>query len=563
MGPTADTLFVWTGGACSYGCAACPIDVPSAAAGVEPAALRRRLGETAAGRLVVLIGGEPLLRKDLPRLLAVIRAAGGAPGLVTTGRPLLYPQWRERLRAAGVAYLRFQFFGIGAEHDRATALPGGFEQELSALRAWLDDADPACDVDVALSTRSRPLDGLVAEVTALADAIGSRPAQIVVAVDPDRPADAAVARAAAELAGWNGDPARPLLVWEGLADPPASASAVHVALPRPAFVGPRPIACCLGSIDGLGRGATRPAEETRANSFNYVRTGRTAAWTARPDECRAYEVGADIDPRRQLWLVEDQQLVHYATDTGDFAPAELARTKDTWSHLFLDRAPAGVLDDITEGMRRVLPDPICVPCARRSACGQRVRVVDEPPFARQEAWIRGHVAALRGRVLDVGCGEQPYHDLLGPLVRAATVRYTGLDPDQPSLARASAALPEGRYHLGGIEDFRGEPGGYDHLLSLRSLNHVFDLDLAMARMAALLRPGGSLLLVECTPFAMLREPAQVAAADRAPRAGHQHFRNVASDEVVPLARRRGLVVREHQPASLATTNQWILLLERT
>jgi len=142
------------------------------------------------------------------------------------------------------------------------------------------------------------------------------------------------------------------------------------------------------------------------------------------------------------------------------------------------------------------------------------------------------------------------------------IRYTGIDPDEPSLARARAALPEGRFHLGGIEEFRGEAGGYDHLLSLRSLNHVYDLDLAMARMAELLPPGGSLLLVECTPFAMLREPAQVAAADRAPRAGHQHFRNVASDEVVPLARRHGMVVREHQPSSLATTNQWILLLER-
>jgi hypothetical protein len=71
-----------------------------------------------------------------------------------------------------------------------------------------------------------------------------------------------------------------------------------------------------------------------------------------------------------------------------------------------------------------------------------------------------------------------------------------------------------------------------------------------------------LLIVECTPFAMLRSAEQVAAADRAPRAGHQHFRNVASDEVVPFAYARGLEVVEHQPAGFEGTNQWLLLLAR-
>src|SRR5205814_3355503 len=114
--------------------------------------------------------------------------------------------------------------------------------------------------------------------------------------------------------------------------------------------------------------------------------------------------------------------------------------------------------------------------------------------------------------------------------------------------------------LGDIEDFWGEPASYDHILCLRSLNHVADVDEALARMAGLLKPRGSLLLVECTPFAMLRQREQVTAADRAPRAGHQHFRNVTSEEVLPYARRRALQVLHHHPASLQTTNEWILLL---
>ena len=74
-----------------------------------------------ASRLVILVGGEPLLRPDFARLAASIRSAGCSLGLVTTGRPLLYPSMRERLRRLSLAYLRVQLFGYGANHDKVTA----------------------------------------------------------------------------------------------------------------------------------------------------------------------------------------------------------------------------------------------------------------------------------------------------------------------------------------------------------------------------------------------------------------------------------------------------------
>ena len=422
-----------------------------------------------------------------------------------------------------------------------------------------------CDVDAALTVRRRSMETLVSEVEALARELSPQ-AQIVIAIDPaDRTEPRQtefLRRAIAALAHWNDDPERPLLAWEGLPEAASPASCAVVRPLRPSFVGAAPRASCLGVVErDRERGGDR-ARQTRANSFNFLRTATTVPWTADPDACTAHAAAGGADPRRHLWLVDGERLVLCATDTGDFSSAEIARVKDEMSHLFLDRAAAGVLDDFTEGMRRVLPDPACDACANRDRCGRRFRVVDGPPFAREEAWIAGHVAGLRGRVLDVGCGEQLYRDELAPLVRSGAVRYTGLDPDEASLASLRAVLPEGRYQIGGIEDFRGEPASYDHILCLRSLNHVFDVDEALARMAELLRPGGRLLIVETTPFAMLRTPEQVAAADRAPRAGHQHFRNVAGEDVLPLARRRSLRVVEHHAAGLQTTNEWILLLER-
>lgn len=316
------------------------------------------------------------------------------------------------------------------------------------------------------------------------------------------------------------------------------------------------------TVPGPRQGAaTTPA--TRANSFNYVRTETAVPWTTEASACIAHARSGDASPVRQLWLVEVDRLVRYVTDTGDFTAAEIRHVKSELSHLFVDCAAPGVLDDFEHGMRRVVADPLCASCPNHSRCGHRFRVVDGEPFASEEARIVRHLRGLRGRVLDVGCGEQLYREELAALLHARAIEYTGLDPDQRSLARLGAALPDARLRVGDIEGYDDTPASYDHVLCLRALNHVRDLDAALARMSLLLTPGGSLLLVEMTPFAMLRRAEQVAAADRAPRAGHQHFRNLTSTDVLPYVHRHDLRIVEHRPATRATSNPWILLLERS
>ena len=564
MRPDPDTVLVWTGAPCSYGCPACPIDVGTAPTGVDAGELARALADLGTGgRLAVLVGGEPFLRPDVLRLIAAIRAAGWQPGLITTGRALVYPQVRDKLHRAGLAYLRVQLFGFGAAHDAATGIPGAFEQAVAAVRAWIDEHDAQCDTDVALTLRGRGLDMLASELDALSRALPQ--ARLVVAIDPAvrRGDDAlqAVRQVSEPARDWPHDSTWSPVVWEALSPDATPPGTITVPSMRPVFVGPAPPASCLGTRQP--RPITDIGGATHANSFNYVRTATAVPYTASAAECIAYAAGVGADPHRQLWLIEEQQLISYVTDTADFDDGAVRTIKDELSHVFVDRSPPGVLDDFTEGMRRVLPDPVCAPCEHRSHCGRRFLTVDGPPFAREEAWIIGHVSGLRGRVLDVGCGEQLYRHVLRPLLRTGTIDYTGLDPDEPSLVSARAALPEGRFHLAGIEGFAGPAAAYDRILCLRSLNHVRDLDEALSCMSRLLKPGGTLLIVETTPFAMLRRPEQIAAADRAPRAGHQHFRNVASDDVLRLVARHSLEVVEHQPARLETTNEWILLLRRS
>jgi SAM-dependent methyltransferase len=88
--------------------------------------------------------------------------------------------------------------------------------------------------------------------------------------------------------------------------------------------------------------------------------------------------------------------------------------------------------------------------------------------------------ALRGAVLDVGCGMQPYRAWMDP-----SVRYTGLDREgprsRPDVIGTADALPFDR-------------DTFDAVLSTQVLEHVPDPALALRECARVTRPGGSVLL---------------------------------------------------------------------
>ena len=86
---------------------------------------------------VVVWGGEPLLRADLPELLAAARAVGLIVTLITNGR-LLAQRWPE-LRGQ-IDALILSLDDTGPAHDRLRGLPGLFEQ-LEAAVALLE-GDP-------------------------------------------------------------------------------------------------------------------------------------------------------------------------------------------------------------------------------------------------------------------------------------------------------------------------------------------------------------------------------------------------------------------------------------
>lgn len=84
--------------------------------------------------MVLFSGGEPTLRKDLPRLARVATGLGLRWGLITNGRRLAYPDYREALLGLGLEFVHTSLHGAdAATHDEVVQC-AGYDDILDALR---------------------------------------------------------------------------------------------------------------------------------------------------------------------------------------------------------------------------------------------------------------------------------------------------------------------------------------------------------------------------------------------------------------------------------------------
>ncbi len=565
------------------------------------------LARGAAAGMAVFVGGEPTLNRHLPRLLGACREVGIAAGVVTNGRALFYPRVRRRLLVPELRYLQVGLHGaVAATHDRVVGVAGAFEQVTTGLAGLLREGSRELFVEVACCPTGTNLGELVALSEILADfggspAVGLRFVAPLTGVKAEDwvPAAEISDRLAAALSGvvlpvaWEGF--APCLLEEhaSLRDERLRYGVPAYGLPLAgtAFADERvdawllhnpdyparshPIPCqdcvheatCPGAPAPLlqheGERALRPTRAVRANSFNYEFDRTLENFRLRAGRCSATRLDLGGAPLcRRLLLARDGEVDLYHCPANDFTDREIGVVKDDLEQVYFDLSAGAALDDFVTAVRRARLHPECHACPDRERCPTAVRVDPDPPFTAEETWLRREVSRARGRVLDVGCGEQPYREELAALIREARIDYHGLDPDAGALARFRGAGVGGTLHEGTIEEFEAADESFDIILAFRSFNHFFDLERAFAQFARLLRSGGTLYLCDSPPFAMLRTSAQVAFADENAPFGHEHYRNWRSEQVLDLMGRFPFKVRHHRPVTPATSNLWLIKASR-
>lgn len=118
----------------------------------------------------------------------------------------------------------------------------------------------------------------------------------------------------------------------------------------------------------------------------------------------------------------------------------------------------------------------------------RQYVLDAPMLAA----ARGHA-----RALDVGCGEGRFCRML----RAEGIDTIGIDPTEALIAEARRRDPAGDYRIGRGEALEFADGAFDLVVSYLSLIDIPDASAALAEMARVLAPGGTLLIANLNGFA--------------------------------------------------------------
>jgi SAM-dependent methyltransferase len=133
------------------------------------------------------------------------------------------------------------------------------------------------------------------------------------------------------------------------------------------------------------------------------------------------------------------------------------------------------------------------------------------------------LAAKPDRALDIGCGTGGLTRELGRLAASAV----GIDRDDPSLAEARR-LGGATYVAGDFLEFDFGDARFDVVTSVASLHHM-DAEAALARMKALLRPGGVMVAIglarDGTPLDLARSAAAMAAGSVLDRNANEQERD--------------------------------------
>ncbi len=118
-----------------------------------------------------------------------------------------------------------------------------------------------------------------------------------------------------------------------------------------------------------------------------------------------------------------------------------------------------------------------------------------PDVPAENYWYRRHLAAYEwigarvagGQVIDMACGEGYGSEVLSR--SAADVLGLDANPEAHEHARLRYRAPNLRFDRGLVEIY-GEPGAYDAVVFLQTIEHVQDPVAVLEHFRSLLRPGG-------------------------------------------------------------------------
>ncbi len=558
----------------------------------------RRLGAS----MVVLSGGEPTMRPELSRWARRIASHGLDLGLVTNGLMLSYPHVVDELVSeCRLRYVYMSLHGGEAKVHGSVVRADTFQKAMQAIQN-LHGKVPDLTVNCVVTTANlKHLVGLVDRLLPFEDlciklsmtqpkGAANRAFDVIV---PDVAVCAARVKEAINHGLSRRTERGPRFAHDGLPfcllpglehlydDLKTHRYATMIEADEDDFVPVDDVAkiqpeetcggCALrGACPGLYRGywevhgasALRPVTgRPRPNSYNFVPERDIARPPGAPCPVRA-DGTSPYDRGRTLFLRLKDRMRLFRTETRDFSDEELFGVKENAGQIYLDVSTKLAPDDFAKDLRQLRRSSECEVCPERPRCTGAWEPVPIDVFSRDDRAVLDLLAGLSGHVLDLGCGEGPYLEALARRASGGHITYVGVDPDPQRLAVLASRHPFAKFVQGRAEELGEELGMFDHVLALRSVNHLEDPARAFDAAITRLRPGGTLTLVDNVAFGLVRGRAHAARAEAAPENRFEHFRN---DDAARAARHlegKPLRLLERRDVGRGTSNQWMLRYER-
>lgn len=173
---------------------------------------------------------------------------------------------------------------------------------------------------------------------------------------------------------------------------------------------------------------------------------------------------------------------------------------------------------------------------------------DTGDFSRQFILDPAMLSRIENRgfatALDVGCGEGRFCRMLS----SRGISATGIDPTKGLLQRARSLDPQGNYQEAYGESLPFADKSFDLVVSYLTLIDIEGAEAAIAEMARVLKPGGTLLIANLNSFATANGGEGWITSDHK---GQPHFRiDNYHEERADWVSWRGVSIRNwHRPMS--------------
>ena len=546
--------------------------------------------------MAVLSGGEPSARSEIIQWAAHCFKRGMDFGLMTNGRLLSYPRLVDRLVELRLRYVHISLHGGSAEVHNEVVGAEAFEETFEAIRLLSGRGIDLIVNAVLTEATSEHLKELVSSLLPFDDITLRFSMQRPRGVAPNAynnqlPRVSRVAERVSEALNYgqsltsglrfehDGIPLCLLPGWEGLhSDLRDHGFRGMTRVSQTGFVPWEGVpvmhtegcrSCKLqgecGGIDAgykaaFGDAELNPVVGLRSNSFNYIYL-KDFSWK-KDEPCPLVSGTGGYDKERQILVREGEKTRLYGTRTNDFSTTEIREVKEELGQLYLDVSSKSAPDDFANDLRKLRLVEECRRCVRLNDCLHCYEPTVENVFERDEKLLVQALRALKGRVLDVGCGESHYRDLLRSLVEEGRIEYFGVEPDADLAAEFASSCEWATVSPVRVEDLVLENESYDHILILRSYNHFESPDQVIERLSLALKPGGKLLVVDNVAFGLVRTKRQANRAEQGP-SEFEHFRNHSGREARALIRGAELNLNQAVDIERDGSNQWLLHFEKT